>query len=343
MSDGEGKSHGRDGGHEHDHPHGGHSHDAGNHGGSHGYTHGAIDPSILTSERGIWALKWSFIWLFITAILQAVVVWYTGSVALLADTIHNFSDATTAIPLWIAFAIGLWKPTKRFTYGLGRVEDLAGVFIVLAILISAILAGYESVKRLYAPQDVTYLWAVAAASIVGFIGNEAVAIFRIKVGREIGSAALIADGYHARTDGLTSLAVLFGAIGVWLGFPLADPIVGLIITLMILKIVWDSAKSVFIRLLDGVEPNVVDEISEAAKQTPQVEEVTEVRVRWLGHNLHAELNLAVNPQLTLTQAHEVAVEAQRNLLEKINYLSQATVHVDPTNVSGEAHHHKPQD
>lgn len=310
MGEGD-RGHGREGSHGHDHSHaGGHSHHPDKHdAGSHGHTHGAIDPSILTTAKGIWALKWSFIGLFITAMLQAVVVWYTGSVALLADTIHNFSDATTAIPLWIAFAIGLWKPTKRFTYGFGRVEDLAGVFIVLAILISAILAGYESIRRIYSPQDVTCLWAVAAAAIVGFIGNEAVAIFRIKVGREIGSAALVADGYHARTDGLTSLAVLFGAIGVWLGFPIADPVVGLVITLMILKIVWDSAKAVFTRLLDGVEPKVVDEITEAAKRTPQVEEVTEVRVRWLGHNLHAELNLAVNPQLTLTQAHEVAVEA----------------------------------
>lgn len=324
----------------HEHPHGGHSHEAEKHddGGSHGHTHGAIDPSILTTEKGIWALKWSFIGLFITAVLQAVVVWYTGSVALLADTIHNFSDATTAIPLWIAFAIGLWKPTKRFTYGFGRVEDLAGVFIVLAILASAIFAGYESIKRLYAPQDITYLWAVAAASIVGFIGNEAVAVFRIKVGREIGSAALIADGYHARTDGLTSLAVLVGAIGVWLGFPLADPIVGLVITLMILKIVWDSAKSVFTRLLDGVDPNVPDEIAAAVKETPQVEEVTEVRVRWLGHNLHAELNLAVNPQLSVAEAHKVAVAAQQNLLEKIKYLAQATIHIDPTDASGEKHH-----
>ena len=339
MGEGD-RGHGREGSHGHDHSHaGGHSHHPDKHdAGSHGHTHGAIDPSILTTAKGIWALKWSFIGLFITAMLQAVVVWYTGSVALLADTIHNFSDATTAIPLWIAFAIGLWKPTKRFTYGFGRVEDLAGVFIVLAILISAILAGYESIRRIYSPQDVTYLWAVAAAAIVGFIGNEAVAIFRIKVGREIGSAALVADGYHARTDGLTSLAVLFGAIGVWLGFPIADPVVGLVITLMILKIVWDSAKAVFTRLLDGVEPKVVDEITEAAKRTPQVEEVTEVRVRWLGHNLHAELNLAVNPQFTLAQAHEVAVEAERNLLDKVNYLSRAIIHVDPNNVSGEAHH-----
>ncbi len=316
--------------HGHDHPHGDEH--------SHGHTHGAVDPSILTTEKGVWALKWSFIGLFITAILQAIVVWYTGSVALLADTIHNFSDATTAIPLWIAFAIGLWKPTKRFTYGFGRVEDLAGVFIVLAILASAVFAGYESIKRIYAPQDVTYLWAVAAASIVGFVGNEAVALFRIKVGREIGSAALIADGYHARTDGLTSLAVLFGAIGIWFGFPLADPIVGLVITAMIVRIVWQSAKSVFTRLLDGVEPNVPDEIAAAANETPQVEEVTEVRVRWLGHNLHAEVNLAVSPKLTIAEAHEVGVATQKHLLEKIKYLAHVTVHIDPNHASGEKYH-----
>ena len=338
MSESRDKQHAKN--HGRDHPRDGHSHEAEKHsgGGPHGHTHGVIDPSILTTGKGIRALKWSFIGLFITASLQAVVVWHTGSVALLADTIHNFSDATTAIPLWIAFAIGLWKPTKRFTYGFGRVEDLAGVFIVLAILASAIFAGYESIRRIYAPQDVTYLWAVAAASIVGFLGNEAVAIFRIKVGHEIGSAALIADGYHARTDGLTSLAVLFGAIGVWLGFPLADPIVGLVITAMILRIVWDSAKSVFTRLLDGVEPEIPDEIAAAAKETPQVEEVTEVRVRWLGHNLHAELNLAVSPKLTVAEAHDVAVAAQQNLLKKINYLSYATIHIDPSDASGEKHH-----
>ena len=345
MSESKDKNQPREEGREHDHPHDEHSHDAEKHDDSdpHGHTHGTIDPSILTTGKGIWALKWSFIGLFITAILQAVVVWYTGSVALLADTIHNFSDATTAIPLWIAFAIGLWKPTKRFTYGFGRVEDLAGVFIVLAILASAVFAGYESIRRIYAPQEVTYLWAVAAASIVGFIGNEAVAVFRIKVGREIGSAALVADGYHARTDGFTSLAVLFGAIGVWLGFPLADPIVGLVITAMILKIVWDSAKSVFTRLLDGVEPNVPDEIAAAVKETPQVEEVTEVRVRWLGHNMHAELNLAVSPKLTVAEAHEVAIAAQQNLLEKIKYLSHATIHIDPSDASGEKYHEVPTD
>jgi cation diffusion facilitator family transporter len=308
-------------------------------GGAHGHTHGSVDPTLLTTARGIWAVKWSFAGLFVTAVFQVVVVWYTGSVALLADTIHNLGDAATAVPLWFAFRIARWKPSKRFTYGFGRVEDLAGVAVVLAILFSALAAGYESVNRFFHPQTVSHLWAVVAASIVGFIGNEAVAVFRIRVGREIGSAALVADGYHARTDGFTSLAVLFGAIGVWLGYPLADPVVGLLITLAIFKIVWDSTKTVFTRLLDGVEPGVADEIRSAAAQTPQVGEVTEVRVRWLGHRLNAELNVAFSPQLSVADGHEIAVAVEQQLLEKLRYLSRATIHVDPINQSGAEHHH----
>lgn len=179
-----------------------------------GHTHGVIDPSIITSKRGIWAIKWSLIGLMATAILQVVIVYYSGSVALLADTIHNVGDALTAVPLWLAFRMSTWKPTKRFTYGYGRVEDLAGIAIVLTILFSAVLAAYESIDRLFHPQAVQFLWAVVAASLIGFAGNEIVAVFRIRVGKEFGSAALIADGHHARIDGLTSLAVFFGAVGV---------------------------------------------------------------------------------------------------------------------------------
>jgi cation diffusion facilitator family transporter len=173
----------------------------------------------------MWALKWSFVGLLATALFQLVVVVISGSVALFADTIHNFADAATAIPLAIAFAFARRKPSRRFPYGFGRVEDLAGVLIVVTILITALIAGYESVLRLLRPQPVEHLWAVAGASVVGFFGNEAVALFRIKVGREIGSAALVADGYHARADGLTSLAVLVGATGVCWAI-LADPLVG---------------------------------------------------------------------------------------------------------------------
>lgn len=302
------------------------------------HTHGAVEPTIFATQRGIWAIKWSFLALLATALFQALIVLFSGSVALLADTIHNFGDAATAIPLWIAFTLAQLKPNKRFTYGYGRVEDLAGVTVVLIILFSAIVAGYESIDRLFHPQVVGYLWAVITASLIGFLGNEAVAIFRIKVGNEIGSAALIADGYHARVDGLTSLAVLFGAVGVWLGYPLADPVVGLLITVAILRIVWESGKAVFTRLLDGVDPEVIDEINTTVNHTQGVHGVTEVRVRWLGHRLHAEVNVAVSPELSVKEGHEIAKDVRHQLLHHLRYLSNAAIHIDPVNASGEEHH-----
>ncbi|MHB1150660.1 MAG: cation diffusion facilitator family transporter [Thermoleophilia bacterium] len=320
-------SHSNNGSNEHNHRHSAHNH-----------THGAIDPAILTTKRGIWAVKWSLVGLLATALIQVIVVVYSGSVALLADTIHNFGDAATALPLWIAFMLARRKPSKRFTYGFGRVEDLAGVAIVLTILLSAIIAAYLSIDRFFHPQAVTYIWAVIVASMIGFLGNEAVAQFRIKIGKEIGSAALIADGHHARVDGLTSLAVLFGAVGVWLGYPLADPIVGLLITAAIFRIVWETGKSIFTRLLDGVDPEVIDEIEHAVSHTPGVCNVAEVRVRWLGHRLHAELNIAVSPELSIEKGHEIAMEVRHQLLHQLRYLSSATIHIDPENVSGEKYH-----
>jgi cation diffusion facilitator family transporter len=304
----------------------------------HAHTHGAVDPAILSTARGIWAIKWSFFGLFATALFQMVIVALSGSVALLADTIHNIGDAVTAIPLWIAFTLGRRIPSKRFTYGLGRVEDLAGVAIVLIILLSAVVAGYESIDRFFHPQKVEYLWAVVVASIIGFAGNETVAIFRIKVGKEMGSAALVADGYHARIDGFASLAVLVGALGIWMGYPLADPVVGFLITTVILRIVWESGKSVFTRLLDGVDPEVIDEIKHAAAHVSGVENVSEVRVRWLGHRLHAELNISVSQVLSVEKGHEVAKTVRHELLHQLRYLSNATIHIDPANASGEEHH-----
>lgn len=305
---------------------------------THGHTHGAIDPALFTTQRGMWAVKWSFLGLAATALLQVLIVGITGSVALLADTIHNLGDALTAIPLWIAFRLGQWKPTRRFTYGYGRVEDLAGVVIVGIILLSALITGYLSVARLLHPQPISYVGAVIAASLIGFVGNEAVAIFRMRVGKEIGSTALIADGYHARADGWTSLSVLFGAVGVWLGYALADPIVGLVITVVILRIVWQSGKAVFTRLLDGIDPEVLDEITHAVHHTPGVCDVSEVRVRWLGHRLHAEVNVAVLAGLSVEQGHDIAKEVRHNLLHELRYLSHATIHIDPLHASGEAHH-----
>jgi cation diffusion facilitator family transporter len=306
----------------------------------HGHAHGAVDAGLLTSHRGIWAVKWSIAGLGATALVQAVVAAITGSAALLADTIHNLGDAATALPLWAAFRLGTQPPTTRFTYGYGRFEDLVGVAIVVVILTSAAAAGFTSIQRLMHPQPVAHLWAVAAAAMIGFVGNEAVALFRIKVGREIGSAALIADGYHARVDGLTSLAVLAGALGVWAGYSWADPVVGLLITAAILNIAWDSGKSVSIRLLDGVDPEVTDEIRHTIGHIEGVHGVTEVRVRWLGHRMHAEVNVAVDPDLPVTKGHDIAVQVQHDLLHDLRYLASATIHIDPWDTSGE-HHHRP--
>jgi cation diffusion facilitator family transporter len=302
------------------------------------HTHGSIDPSITTSEHGIQAIKWSFVGLAVTALFQIIVVLLSRSVGLLADTIHNFGDATTAIPLWIAFMLARWQPNKKFTYGYGRVEDLAGVVIVLTILGSAVVAGYETVQRFLHPQPIGYLWAVMIASIIGFIGNEAVAIFRIKVGREIESAALIADGYHARVDGWTSLAVLFGAIGVWLGYPLADPIVGVLITIAIVQIVWQSAKAVFTRMLDGVDPKIIEQMRHAATHVHGVEQVTDVRARWLGHRLYGEMNVAVAPQLSVAEGHAIAKEVRHTAMHHLSYLSNVVIHIDPLHESGEEFH-----
>jgi cation diffusion facilitator family transporter len=313
----------------HDHRH---KHD------DHGHTHGAVDPSIATSERGIWAVKWSFVGLFATALLQLAVVVLSGSVALLSDTIHNFGDAATALPLWIAFALARLGASRRFTFGYGRVEDLAGVIVVLIILFSALVAGYQAVERLINPRPVELLGAVAVASLLGFLGNEAVAVFRIRVGRQIDSAALVADGYHARTDGWTSLAVLLGATGVWLGYPMADPIVGLLIAAAILMIVWQSGKMVFARLLDGVDPEVIDEIRHISSHVEGVEDVAEVRARWLGHRLRGEVNVAVDPTLSVAEGHAVAREVNHRLMHELRYLDMAVVHVDPAQESGEEHH-----
>jgi cation diffusion facilitator family transporter len=300
-----------------------------------------VDPSILATSKGLWAVKWSFIGLMVTAVLQIIIVYISGSVALLADTIHNFGDASTAIPLAIAFSLARRKPSKCFSYGYGRVEDLAGVIIVFLILFSAIVAGYESVNRFLNPQPIGHLQAVAAAGIIGFVGNELVAQFRMKVGKEIGSAALIADGYHARVDGFTSLAVLIGAAGVWIGYPIIDPLIGLLITITILKIVFDTSKLVFTRLLDGVEPEIIDKVKSVAESVEGVCEVTDLRVRWIGHRLHVEINASVSPSLSIEEGHEIANSVREKLLENFSYLSGTTIHVDPLTASGECFHCEP--
>jgi cation diffusion facilitator family transporter len=326
-----------------------HAHKHNNDGG-HGHTHGVIDPSIASSERGVWAIKWSFVILAVTAALQLSVVFASGSVALLADTIHNIGDATTAIPLWLAFMLARRKPSKTFTYGLGRAEDLAGILIVLIILFSAVVAGYQAISRLMHPELVQQLGWLAAAGVVGFLGNEIVAVFRIRVGRQMNSAALIADGYHARTDGITSLAVVLGALGVWLGYPLADPIIGLLITATIFGIVWQSSSAVVTRMLDGIDPAVVEEIQHAAAHVPGINQVVDIKARWLGHDLHADVTIAVDENLRLGEANSIAIALQDALRGHMPALAVANVRFDKAGGastlksadSGVAHHHAPQ-
>ena len=305
-----------------------HSHDAAD----------SVDTALETSAKGIRAVKISLVALGVTALLQALIVVLTGSVALLADTIHNFSDALTAIPLWVAFVLGRRAPSRRYTYGYGRAEDLAGVFIVAMIALSAVLAGWESLRRIADPQPVEYAWVVVAAGIIGFAGNELVAIYRIRVGREIGSAALIADGLHARTDGFTSLAVVGGALGVLAGFPLADPIVGLLITVAILFVLKGAAGDIYRRLMDAVDPAVVDAADTALRQTPGVLAVEDVKVRWVGHRVRAEACITVDPELSVTEAHAISTEAHHRLLHDVPKLVEATVHVSPDGPHGEQQH-----
>ena len=334
-------NHGEDRAHGHDH--------SGAGGRGHGHTHGTIDATIATTERGIWAIKWSFLILGVTSLIQLAVVAVSGSIALLADTIHNIGDAATAIPLWIAFRFARRRASARFTYGYGRVEDFAGVVIVLIILASALVAAYEAVDRLIHPQTITLLGWVAFAGIIGFVGNEAVAVFRIRVGRQINSAALIADGYHARTDGLTSLAVVIGAAGVWLGFPLADPIIGLLITFAIFAIVWQSSKAVFTRMLDGVEPDVIADIRHAAQHVPGVRQVLNVRARWLGHRLTTELDVAVDGGATLREADAITTQFESELFDHMPALSSVRIRARPNDAVAETatthlsshHHHAP--
>ena len=322
-------------GHDHDHGHeglwptlthtvgelfgGGHSHDSAD----------QVDEALETDAAGRRALLLSLAALMVTAAIQAGVVLLSGSVALLGDSLHNVADALTAVPLLIAFRLARRPATTRYTYGYGRAEDLAGVFVIAMIALSSVLAGYEAIARLIHPHPVSHLWAVAAAALVGFAGNETVARYRILVGRRIGSAALVADGLHARADGFTSLAVLAGAAGVALGWNEADPVVGLVITVAILGVLRSAARQVGARLMDAVDPALVATATAAVAGVEGVLTVDVLRIRWIGHTLRAEAEISVDPDLSLASAHDIAHHAEAHLLSDVHRLTAATVHASP--------------
>ncbi|MCX5244398.1 cation diffusion facilitator family transporter [Streptomyces sp. NBC_00201] len=298
-----------------------------------------LDAALESSARGMRALWVSLTVLGVTALVQAAVVAVSGSVALLGDTVHNAADALTAVPLGIAFVLGRRAATRRFTYGYGRAEDLAGIAIVLTIAASAAFTAWAAVERLLDPRPVAHVPAVAVAALAGFVGNEWVARYRIRVGRAIGSAALVADGLHARTDGYTSLAVLLGAGGSALGWQLADPVVGLAITAAIALVLRDAAREVFRRVMDAVDPELVDRAEGALREVPGVRAVGELRLRWIGHRLRAEVAVAVDGEATVREAHAIAVEAEHALLHAVPKLTAALVHADPAPAPGQEDPH----
>jgi cation diffusion facilitator family transporter len=304
-----------------------HSHDAAD----------KVDTAMASSRHGVRALWISLLILGVTAAAQAVVVVFSGSVALLGDTLHNVADALTAVPLGIAFLLGRRAATRRYTYGYGRAEDLAGIVIVLTIAGSAAVTGYAAIGRMLHPRDVDHLAWVAAAAVIGFVGNELVARYRMVVGRRIGSAALVADGLHARADGFTSLAVLIGAAGAAVGWRWVDPAVGLLITLAIGFVGKDAAREIYRRLMDAVDPALVDAAETALRATDGVLDVGAIRLRWVGHTLRAETEITVAATLSIGQAHRIAVDAEHRLIHAIPRLTAAMVHADPAPDGGDAH------
>ena len=288
------------------------------------------------------AVRVSFVALMVTALVQVAIVVLTGSVGLLADTIHNFADALTAVPLFVAFRLSRRPSNRRYTYGYHRAEDLAGVFVILMIAVSSVLAAWEAISRLIHPQPVSHLGVLFVAGLVGLIGNELVALYRIREGNAIGSAALVADGYHARTDGFTSLAVALGAVGVWAGFERADALVGLGISIAIFAVLRGATRQVYYRLMDAVDPAIVGQVETVAAASPRVVAVTAPRVRWHGHRLVADLDITVPGELPVSDGHSIAEDVRHRLLHAVAHLDDAHVHVDPDDAhahDGAGHHH----
>ncbi len=299
--------------------HGGHSH----------ATHPAAHDPALETRRGIWAIQVSSAILLVTALFQVGVAISSGSVGLLADTIHNFSDALTAIPLWLAFIFSRRARSRRFTYGYGRAEDLSGAVIVALIFASGLEVFYQSIQRIVHPAPVSSLGWVALAAVIGFVGNEFAAFLRLRVGRQINSATLVADGLHSQVDGFTSLGVLAGVIGVKLGLPLADALVGFGIGVTILLVTWSAARDIWYRLMDAADPQETALVIRTAAAVPGVLAVNDTRLRWLGHQQTCELRITVDGQLSTADSYQISQAVRHELSHVLPSLEEVTVQADP--------------
>lgn len=319
--------------HDHDHDHDEHNDDEH----AHGHEHGKVDADLYGNRAGLRAVQISTAGMLLVAAIQFAIAWIGGSAGLFADALHNFGDVFTTIALWIAFVISNRAANQRYTYGYYRTEDLAGIFIVLVIIASAIASGVESIQKLTSGNIPTQIYLSMAAALIGVAGNELLAQYKISVGKRINSVSLVADGHHSRIDGLTSLAAFIGLVGVELGFTKADPIAGIVITIVIFTVVISTSRSVLQRLLDAVDPHVVPSIVTTATAVPGVEEVTDVRARWVGHTLHVVMNIEVDAELTLSKAHAIAEEVRHRLFHDIKGISEVVVHTDPSSTSGDHH------
>jgi cation diffusion facilitator family transporter len=331
--------------HSHDHPHehGHHDHEHRHslietismalhlpgYGHSHGYTELAADPAMRDNELGIRTVKLALLVLGITTALQIVIYVASGSVALLGDTVHNLGDALNSVPLWLAFVLARRQANKRYTYAYGRAEDVAGLLIVVSIAFSAAYILWESVQKFIHPQPIQYPGWITLAAIVGFIGNELVAVMQIRTGRAIGSAAMVADGLHARTDGFTSLAVLLAAAGVWLGVPVLDPIIGILIGIAIVFITRDAALAMWYRLMDAVDPKLIETVERIIREHEEIKAIQRLQMRWSGHRLYAEATLGLDPDLTIVQGEAITDHIAHHLYHALPTLADATIAAVP--------------
>ncbi|MBI3160247.1 MAG: cation transporter [Chloroflexi bacterium] len=326
--------------HTHDHPHG-HEHSHGDGlwptiaAALHlpGYTHTHDRPSesdaLFTNALGIRTLYWALALLSATTVAQVFVYLASGSVALLADTVHNLGDALNSIPLLIAFYLGRRAANARYTYGYGRAEDIAGLFIVASIAFSAGYILWEAALKFIDPQPIANGGWVALAALVGFLGNEAVAVLQISVGRRIGSEAMITDGRHARIDGLTSLAVLPAVLGSALGFHILDPIFGLIIGVSILFITRDAIRAMWLRMMDAVDPALTEQVTRTLSAHPQVAAVRVLRLRWVGHRLYVEGELALAEDLKSSDLTALLDGLKHDLAHAVRNLGEVTLAAGP--------------
>jgi cation diffusion facilitator family transporter len=341
--------HDHDHDHDHDHPQ---AHDKADHGHSHGsglwgwittifHFHGhsgqqqeRVADAALNTAEGIRTVWWALGALGLTTIMQIVIVFSSGSVALLSDTLHNLGDTLNSIPLLIAFYLARRAATRRYTYGFGKAEDVAGIVIVLSIAISAGVGLWQSVQKLFNPVPMTHLGWVAAAAVIGFLGNEAVALLQIRVGRKIGSAAMVADGLHARTDGLTSLAVLVAVIGTYFGYPLVDPIVGVLIGIAILFITRDAMVTMWYRLMDAIDPAIVEQAETSAASVAGVVRVEKTRVRWIGHQLHVAMQIVVDEDVPTRESYAIVEAVRHTLFHEHAHLGMVDVSTMPCGHGG---------